>query len=67
MLNLQEYVNALIEKYFTMFGELPKILIGFSTEHPKYIEMLEYCVENKVKTTEKVINKFIKYENGILY
>ena len=67
VLNLEDYSNALIDKYFTMFGEIPFILIGLSTDHPNYIVMLEYCIENKVKMTDKVINKFIKYEKGILY
>lgn len=64
---MEEYANTLMDKYFKVFGEMPYILIGLSTDHPQYIKMLEYCIENKVKTTEKIINKFIKNKKRVLY
>lgn len=53
-----ENKKTLSQQYFEMFGEPPIYLVTVSKTHPKYIEMLEYCVENGVKTTNEVINKF---------
>ena len=62
-----KYAEELVDKYYTLFGDLPCILMCISEDNPEYMKMLEYCIEHKVKTTEEVISKFIRYEKGILY
>jgi hypothetical protein len=53
-----EYSWELVKMYMELFDEIPMSVMGFSIETPTYIKMLEYCIENKVKTTEDLVKKF---------
>lgn len=54
------YYFELAKKYKEMFGEIPGTIIGISNTFPIYIEMLEYCINQKSTMTNKVINIFFK-------
>lgn len=54
---MEEHLK-LQKEYYEMFGQPPEILVMVPLSDPTYMEMLKYCIDHGVKTTNDIVNNF---------